>query len=449
MIKRLPLLLLFFFPKLQAQYFDYSASAVLQGIYSSEEYSPFWMHTNQRGRIDELTTMAGWVNLSGSYIITEDASIEMGIGALYQDGFSDEIQLDEYYLSFENQWLHVFAGRKQRPELYKGLSATNENILWSLNARPLSGVGINIPEPVFFWPEAGLGFKATWEEFVTDDVRYVENTRIHHKSFHLVFNKIRNIQLTFGVQHFVQWGGTSPEYGDLPSGFDDYLRVVTGSGIGGEADGSIGEQEINGLGNHLGSYEIYLNTSVSGYDVELIYNTLFEDKSGMMLRNTPDGRYGIYVEDQRQGGWLDAVMYEYYYTRNQSKNTPTSDGKDNYFNNNLYRSGWTYENRILGLPFILLDEDRFRVSHNNIVAHHLGLTGTAFQNYPYKLLTSYRLNYGAKAGTSTPSEKIWSSYLDVKVWQQLVDINIQVGADVSSETASNLGAGIRLSKNFF
>src|SRR5690606_9397010 len=134
----------------------------------------------------------------------------------------------------------------------------------------------------------------------------------------------------------------------------------------------ITKEEINGLGNHLGSYEINIRTSIYNYDFEVFYNHIFEDGSGTRLRNTPDGRYGVYISDTEENKWINALMYEFYYTKNQSKNSSTTDGTDNYFNNNLYQSGWTYENRVLGIPFITLRDSRFRIGNNIFVAHHFG-----------------------------------------------------------------------------
>lgn len=446
MVKRLPLFFILFYTGLQAQYFDYSASAVLQGIYSSQEESPFWMYSNTRGRIDEATSLAGWSNVSARYFITPDSYLDAGIGGAYQNGYDNEFWLDEYFVSFENERYHAFMGRKQKKELYKGLSATNRNILWSLNARPVPGVGFEIKKPITLWKEGGLAFKASWEEYITDDERYVDNLKIHHKSFHFVFNKIRNIELIFGLQHFVQWGGISPDYGRLPQTFDDYLNVWVGK----EGKDDVQGEEANALGNHLGSYEVYLNTSFSHYDVQLIYNTIFEDNSGRVLGNTPDGRFGIYIEDrENEINWFDAFIYEFYYTRDQSKNTPTGDGKDNYFNNNLYRSGWTYENRILGAPFFLLDKERFRVENNTFYVHHVGLSGKAFYSYPFKFLGSYRMNYGVKGGQEEPVSKILSTYLNIRVWERFVMISLQAGVDVDLLDKTTMGAGITLSKQFF
>ena len=361
-------LFLLLFLSVNAQQIDFKGNVNATGLLFSEDNSPFWLHTNQRGRIDELTNLSGFATIAGIYRFSENASLEGGLGALYQDGYTDALQLDEAYLAFNNSWLGIVAGRKQRQELYRGLSATNQSILWSLNARPLPGIRFFTKRPIFFKNNRGLGFEASLEEYFMDDERYVEDTKLHHKSFHLVYKSSPQFQISAGLRHFVQWGGTHPEFGDLPSDFKAYTRAITGRGVGDDTGDGISEQEINGLGNHLGSYEVNIKTILANYNVEIIYNHLFEDGSGSLLRNTPDGRYGVFIEDPTAtiDSWIQAVMYEFYYTKNQSKNTPTTDGQDNYFNNNLYRSGWTYENRVLGLPFITLGPDRFRITNNKV-----------------------------------------------------------------------------------
>jgi hypothetical protein len=430
-----------------SQTLESSVTFSSKGIIFSQDESPFWIHSNQRGRIDETTNFKGLILGNGSYSINDKTYISAGVGLLYKNGFTNKLQLDESYLSLENDWFDASLGRKQRKENYNGLSASNQNILWSLNSRPLPGISLRMKEPVYFWKNGGLGFKASIEEFINNDNTYIDDYRVHHKSFHLVFDKVSNFKLTFGLQHFVQWGGTSPEHGKLPQTFRDYLKVIRGKGVN-NLDGFVGGQEVNGLGNHLGSYEIYINTKFSIYNIQIIYNHLFEDGSGRVLRNTPDGRYGLYLEDRNKGKLVEAFIYEVYYTRNQSKGHPSLDGLDNYFSNSLYIAGWTYENRILGIPFITLDDDRFRIDNNKVIVHHIGVSGLVFEKYRYKFLTSFRKNYGSK-GSGLRKSNVLSSYLDINVWKDYVDVNLQLGTDFSDVNTPNFGAGIQLSKKIF
>ncbi len=201
-----------------AQNLQFSGNFTAKGIVFSGEESPFWFHSNHRGRVNERSNISTFASGLTSYQINDNSRFILGAGILYQDGYIDQMQLDESFLGFENSWLEASIGRKQRAELYNGLSATNENILWSLNARPLPGISLKTSKPIYFLPDAGLAFEASLEEFITDDDRFVPDTRIHHKSFNLIFSKIRNFEFNVGLHHFVQWAGISPEFGKLPGG---------------------------------------------------------------------------------------------------------------------------------------------------------------------------------------------------------------------------------------
>lgn len=433
------------------QLIDYEFTGESNGLIYSGKESPFWLHSNKRGRIDEKTHLMGLLSSSAHIYLDEDTYFNIGAGLLYQDGFTDKLQLDEVYAEFISPKFGFTVGRKQKKELFRGLSATNQNILWSLNARPLPGIQIFTTNPIFINGENhGLGFTASLEEYFFDDDRFVKETRLHHKSFHFVYRNKYNLEISLGLQHFVQWAGISPEFGKLPNGFDDYIDVFTGRA----GDDPVGGQEVNALGNQLGSVELQVKTKINDLDVQFIYNNIFEDGSGLKGGNLPDGRYTFYVEDNRDTfwgtSWLKAFMYEIYYTKNQSKDRVSSevDGNDNYFNNNLYRSGWTYESRILGVPFINLKEERFRVGNNKILVHHIGIEGKILDKLPYRFLISYRSNYGAKGADVFPNKNILSTFLELEVLKRNIEMNIQIGSDINSNTNSNFGLGLSLKKSF-
>ena len=420
-------------------------------LYTGEK-SPFWLHSNTRGRIDKESNFSSLLTSRVNFNFDESSSAEFGLGALFKDGLNTGVKFDELYFSFTTPKIGIVIGKKQREDLFNELSASNENILWSLNAAPMPGIRLITHEPVFFNADHGIGFKASLEEYVMDDDRFIEGTRVHHKSIHAVYRSEGDFQIDIGLQHFVQWAGNSEEFGELPGSFEDYLRIISGMA----SEGDVGDgQEVNALGNQIGSYEIKIKTKIRGLDFRFLYNHIFEDGSGMRMGNFPDGRYALYFEDNRDTfwgvAWLKAFIYEFYYTKNQSRDRKGAlvDGADNYFNNNLYRSGWTYNDQVIGVPFILLNNNNFRIGTNIIMAHHIGIRGQILETYPYRFLLSYRKNYGVKDSFFPETKNILSTLLELELVNSNYNLKAQLGADIKSEGKSNVGIGINFSKILF
>jgi hypothetical protein len=419
-------------------------------VYTGKE-SPFWIHTNQRGRVDEKTIFSGLITSSINFEMSNSQSFDFGVGALYKDGYDDVLKIDEAYFSYQSNNFGVVLGKKQRPDIFQGLSASNENILWSLNSSPLPGIRIFTRSPLFLNGSHGLGIKFKLEEYLMDGERYVNDTRLHHKSAHLVYQNQQDLEIAIGLHQFVQWAGTSPEYGKLPGSFEDYIKVFTGSA----GSDDVGGEEVNALGNQLGSYEISVKTKINDIDFHFLYNHIFEDASGLKMGNLPDGRYAVYFEDNRDtfwgSDWVKGFIYEFYYTKNQSRRRKSSevDGADNYFNNNLYRSGWTYQNFVIGTPFILKNDNRFRIGTNILTVHHIGVKGTAFEKLPYKFLFSYRKNYGLKDSFYAETRHVFSSLIELELVRANYNLDVMVGTDIKTYDSSNFGVGIKWSKSIF
>ena len=240
--------------KLTFSQVDFSGNINLEGYYSSKDKLPFWFYSNQRGRVSEETNFDGFLKGKLKYDISDRASLEIGGGVFYQDAFKDEVFVDELYADFKYKWLQVIAGSQQKEVLYNGLSATNENILWSLNARPIPGIQFKTIHPIFFNSNRRFGFEASWEEYYLGNNPGAENVRLHHKNLSLLYHFNNGWKVKAGIQHFVQWGGGSNRFGDQPNGLEDYIRIVTGRGGG---ENSLESDQANALGNHLGSWELY------------------------------------------------------------------------------------------------------------------------------------------------------------------------------------------------
>ena len=453
---------------------EFKGEANLKGIVSANEKSPFWIYSNQRGRVTDSTNFVSWVSGKGEYELNENASFEIGAGILFQNtNTKAKINIDELYGQYKNSWLKIVGGRKQHEEFYEGLSATNGNFIWSLNARPLPGIQISTVEPIYFLFDKSLVLSGSWNEYHMNKNRYVENTLLHNKSLYLNYRNNKGLKIKLGIQHFVQWGGTSrdPAIEKQPSGFSDYIRIVTGQGGG---DNAVAGDQQNALGNHMGSYELRVNKNLRNVELEFLYSHFFEDGSGMAMYNLLDGRYGVYASFKdksrlvEKDSWIESAMYEFYYTKDQSHNlTPGKHLWDNYFNNGIYKSGWTYNGQVIGVPFFTANlyegDPTTTIGDNRVIVHHFGINGFAFNEFPYKLLMSYRNNNGHvrnrgkfnyeiyreddPRGKYVIEHEIISSYLDIRFLESFINLNLEIGVDASGD-AINLGAGIKLNKQF-
>ncbi|WP_298528384.1 capsule assembly Wzi family protein [uncultured Christiangramia sp.] len=427
----------------------YSGSVNLEGYYSTKETLPFWFYSNQRGRLSAQTNIDGWVNGKLNYDISDNTSLEIGGGILYQDTFKYEVFIDELYADFNYKWLQIIAGRKQKPELYNGLSATNDNILWSLNARAIPGIQLKTNAPVYLNSNEKFAFEASWNEYYLGDNNGAKNVRLHHKEIQVLYNFRRGWTLKAGIQHFVQWGGISEEFGKQPDKFSDYIRIISGR----EGDVGANQGDINNaLGNHLGSWELYVTKELKNKRLSFIFNNFFEDGSGSRGANFPDGRYGIFIKSKDQRQLINSFMYEFYYTRKQSQTGPFL--YDNYFNNGVYPFGWTYKGSILGAPFFTYDSDLNYIVNNKFSAHHIGIGGqfsTYFQSFPYKILLSYAHNegtYGKSLNTEGLNEDVLNFYSKWRLLNLPIQADLKLGFEFNSIKEPIFGAGISLSKQF-
>ncbi|MDX1761814.1 MAG: capsule assembly Wzi family protein [Christiangramia sp.] len=433
--------LLFFCQSSSAQ-LDYAVETELNGMLSTQQELPFWFYSNQRGRISEETNFSGLLLARMDYRFNPDLQFEIGSGIFYQDAFNDKIFLDELYAQVNYKWLEFIIGRKQEIELYNGLSATNENFAWSLNARPMPGLQVQSSRPVYLGSQRRIGIEFSLEEYLMEKDRYVKDTRLHSKSLFLNYNFSNSWKLKLGLSHYAQWGGYSPDTGQQPESFANYLKVFTGREGGEDA---IGGDKANATGNHLGVYELYLTKEYAGFEVELIYNHFFEDGSGSRYANFSDGRYGLYYKNRYSESFIEAIMYEFYYTKNQSKNGPHN--YDAYFNHYLtYNSGWTYQNRVIGVPFFKFDsEDGKGVIDDKFLAHHIGWKGefSTFRGKrsDYKVKLSF-LDYEHGAD----STKALYFLGELGLLKDPLQIRLNIGLDLTEGDSAVQGVGLRISK---
>lgn len=439
--------IIFFCPLLIfSQEFDIAGSIKAKAILSNEDENPFWFHTNTNYAVGELTNISATGELKAS-LAYSSFKINGGAAVFGRDGVEDAVQRRDLYLQFENSWLFATVGAKKQTEVLDGLSATNQNFLWSGNARPLPGVLLEANNPL----KISNTFAIDWgiAHYELNDNRFVEGTHVHYKRLALITTFSENHKLTAKIQHYVQWGGTSPIYGDLKDGFKDYINVFFAHNT--EEIGIEGET-INKLGNHLGSYFLNYEFKNSWGNFSIYHDHPFEDGSGTRMANFPDGVWGAYFKPQNQK-IISSILYEYIDTSDQS-GISVGSGYDGYFGNNIYRSGWTYEKNIIGAPFILFDKnleingDNTPYFSNRSKVHHFGVSGE-FSNFQWKLKSTAAKYLGTYRKPFSPEWKYWYNYSSLSYKnEKLGTFTVMGGADFSSITNTLIGGGIEYSYTF-
>lgn len=422
---------------------DLSVSIQTKGIFSSDAQNPFWLYANQRGRVDQKTNFNALAQLSYSYAFNEDSSLELSGGLLYKDGLWEDVFVDELYASYSYKKLQIDLGVKQRPEKYYGLSSVGGDVLWSNNAMAMPGLHIQITEPIkiFNW----MYTKGQIAHYEQNDERFVDGTKVHFKSFYLDLRLTPRDIISGKLQHYVQWGGTSPTYGEYPEGFSDFVDVFLGRA--GDENASQPDQ-LNAVGNHLGSYEFNYRRSGARYDFTFYHQSIFEDSSGRNLNNFPDGVWGLFF-DFHESEILKGLNFEYVQTVSQSGRYATTPGLngyfkggDNYFIGNQYASGWTYRNQIIGMPFIFKEEDGHPYTNSRSYAFHAGATGH-FWELDYKAKLTFVENLGTYGTPVDPHEKAIYTYGQL-IYPTTSYGNFSLEAGLDHSNLRNTTAGLSL-----
>lgn len=443
----------------QTREFQYFSS--LSGFLSYGKNLPFWAVSNRYGLVPDGRGGLLEAGLSSDFNPKHTFQLAYGISAAaYISNYDNAVLLDQLYVSGKWKKLRLDLGMIHREIEYNGISFTNGNIIYSGNARTMPGY--NLYSDYITIPRTNkiLSFKFNWSDYLMPDDRYVRHARLHNKSLFVKIVPVARLEIILGLEHWVQWGGTSSRYGKQPSSLKDYIRIVCGKEGG---KGATESDIINALGNHLGREHIRINYRGDEYLISFYHDIPFDDGSGTDFRSFPDGVYALYVGSKEKKRWISDIIYEFNYTKYQSgryHNPPghpekVSGGNDNYFNNGEYKSGWTLYGRTIGSPLITPYAPNAQgitlgVCNNRIIGHHIGLRGQAWKKIPYKIMLTYTLNYGLYIKPLPHSPQKQFSFAVETALPHLhklpFQIHMGIYGDVGEFLPKNIGFSLKLSR---
>jgi len=439
------LLIFPFLIPVSAQKIDINSAVSVAGFYSGEDTLPFWIFSNQNGAFSSKTELFASLQSNLIYSLNETSQLEVKASIFVRDGVEDEFQRDELFVKYTNKWLGLTLGSEHSEVRFNGLSTVNDNFLLSGNSRAFPGLIAEANKPF----KLSNKFEIDWAiaHYELNDDRFVDNTLLHYKRLHFIWNINLKNKLQIGVEHYAQWGGTSPELGKQPSSFGDFIDVFFAKKA---SDGASSGDTINALGNHLGIINFEYTLTPSSGKFVFYYQHPFEDGSGTRFANVPDGIWGFYFEPNTTDftTFVKGVLLEYVDTSDQSGRRNDSRGRDNYFNSGVYRSGWTYENNIIGLPFITQDPSGLRISNNRVKAIHIGVAASQ-KKWSFLAKTSFVQNLGTFGNPISPVQKIVYSYLQSNyTHEKYGKFTLHLGVDFGKQIRSNYGAGLQYTYSF-
>ena len=258
---------------------------------------------------------------------------------------NERSEIDKLYLSYKTNHSVLTIGKFFRDITSENSDFSSGSLIESENSfKPLR---INIASE--FSIKDKLLFKADFSHGVLDEnSTYLRNPYIHEKSLYSNFF-IENSKFTFGIVHNTIWGGKVEGFGDLGGSVEDWLDVVIGDP--GNEDKPDGEQ-VNSLGDAFGIFDFAIEFIKNEKNIRLYHQHFFEDNSGLKFDNLQDGLYGLEFSNESM-----ILLIEYLNTKNQSGNIHPP-GLDSYYWNMIYTEGWTYNQRVIGNPYIHPNQNR-------------------------------------------------------------------------------------------
>lgn len=386
-------------------------------LVSSGNQVPFWLQMNQLGIFDDSDQfqqllLLNWYGVPNT-ASNDKLQLSYGANVLGRLSENSAFRFNEYWarLHFKKWYFHV--GAKSEPNFANGLSLTNGNLFISNNARPMPRIGIGTAD--FQLKSEGwlsrFFFDAEYNEYLLLDDRFVDKAHLHHKRLDVHYTITSRWIFSAGVDHWVFWGGTVPASAStfefkMP-GFKDYFRYILGRTGSNSAETM---DQTNVEGNQLGQFLGSLTYNGEKSMLKTYYGHLWEDRSGVQFENAPDGLWGVNWKRLKPNALFQSLVAEYVNTRDQSgqyhKYTPDpinrpdyqiGEGRDNYFNHSLYKSGFVSYNRMIGLPLFIpkiVDGISQGFTNTRLWGIHLGMNGWLTKQIDWKTMLTFSKHYG-------------------------------------------------------
>lgn len=444
----------------------------LRGAAATGDRLPFWLYANRHATVDPYSP-GGSLILDFHKRANEDSGFHYGFGAtvLGRASKSDVLTVNQLYGVIAYGAFQIKGGRfyDQIGDVFTPLSMGS--LALSANAVPVPKIKMGFLNytPVPF-TGGFVEFKGAITHGWLGGNRRVKNAWLHQKYLYLRFGGDFAFRPYIGLVHQAQWAGTLDSGFDIPDSFTDFGRVFFA--LGGD-EKSLPNGQVYVLGNHLGIWDLGFNLTLSNIKFKVYRQFIYDDKEGLYFKRLRDGLLGISAElPGKNQKFVTAFLWEYLNTKWQGGPACPGIGRggpggcENYYNNVVYQTGWSYLGNTLGNALFLPVDGagvtqparRRGITNNRIIAQHFGLMGELSQSVTYKLLATWSRNYAIykrfdslhlspNQFESVPEQ--WSFLLNFNYrpqGYQVVQFNLSLAADTGDLYKNSFGIlfGIKL-----
>ncbi len=336
------------------------------GTIAKEGYQPLWLVSNRWGAITDqqydASTYAGFTNayyFGKTYISKSNPTgieqpmfyVKYGANLINNNHFKT-ITFQEAYVKAGYKHLEIRAGRfKYIPgEVDQDLSSGSLGV--SGNALPIPQITIGLTDYVNVpFTNGWLQIKAQLSHGWLGANRYL-NSYYHEKNLYLRAGKKR-FKFFAGLQHYVEWGGKRGDI-QLDRSFKGFLNVFLSTNNADDGSGIDPTQLQTGsyrAGDQRGVFELGFDLETNNFLLHAYHQTPFDGTWGVDIRNI-DNLSGISIIPKKGKAVIKKVLLEFIYTK-QAENYAPPENHQAYYNNGYYKTGWEYDNQIVGTPLFI------------------------------------------------------------------------------------------------
>lgn len=344
--------------------------------FSSKDAS-FWLNASQFGLYgsDKVSSM----NIMKLENKTQYNQFEIysNVSPVLRIGDDSEIFLQELYVESNFRNWRLLVGKKEWTDGFAITDLGFGSMIWSSNAAPIPKITLEVKDWTkvpFTWDL--FSFRGYYSHGWFEEDRFVESSYLHEKALYLYLGKDNwPVQFRGAVIHNVMWAGNHPSFGNLPDKLDDYINIVTFQK--GDADEE-NPEPVSFQGSTVGAFDFGIKYMLSKFEIQFSKQFYIESRTSTYFRSPADGLWRLEWQKNNQvNTGILAVSYEFLnmFKQDARRSEGETRGSDQTYFNFIYLDGWTYKNRIIGIPLVQTTEinNELFITNNIFLAHNVGI----------------------------------------------------------------------------